>query len=259
MEHSISDQGHVLSHRQDAVMTIEFGHPAHNSLPAYLLDELVQAIDQASDDDAVKVVVLRSFGERSFCAGASFQELIAIENEAQGLEFFSGFARVINAMRRCQKLIIARVQGKAVGGGVGIIAAADYALAMETAAVKLSELTIGIGPFVIAPAVSRKIGVAGLSALSIDAQGFRSARWAESKGLYTQVFDSVKAMDNSLADLCKDLSQYNIEAMRNIKAVLWEGTEHWDDLLIERAAMSGRLVLSPETKSQLAPYKQSNQ
>ncbi len=259
MEHSISDQGHVLSHRQDAVMTIEFGHPAHNSLPAYLLDELVQAIDQASDDDAVKVVVLRSFGERSFCAGASFQELIAIENEAQGLTFFSGFARVINAMRRCKKLIIARVQGKAVGGGVGIIAAADYALAMETAAVKLSELTIGIGPFVIAPAVSRKIGVAGLSALSIDAQGFRSARWAESKGLYTQVFDSVKAMDHSLADLCKDLSQYNIEAMRNIKAVLWEGTEHWDDLLIERAAMSGRLVLSPETKSQLAPYKQSNQ
>ncbi len=259
MEHSISDQGHVLSHRQDAVMTIEFGHPAHNSLPAYLLDELVQAIDQASDDDAAKVVVLRSFGERSFCAGASFQELIAIENEAQGLTFFSGFARVINAMRRCKKLIIARVQGKAVGGGVGIIAAADYALAMETAAVKLSELTIGIGPFVIAPAVSRKIGVAGLSALSIDAQGFRSARWAESKGLYTQVFDSVKAMDNSLADLCKDLSQYNIEAMRNIKAVLWEGTEHWDDLLIERAAMSGRLVLSPETKSQLAPYKQSNQ
>lgn len=259
MEHSISDQGHVLSHRQDVVMTIEFGHPAHNSLPAYLLNELVQAIDQASDDDAVKVVVLRSFGERSFCAGASFQELIAIENEAQGLTFFSGFARVINAMRRCKKLIIARVQGKAVGGGVGIIAAADYALAMETAAVKLSELTIGIGPFVIAPAVSRKIGVAGLSALSIDAQGFRSARWAESKGLYTQVFDSVKAMDNSLADLCKDLSQYNIEAMRNIKAVLWEGTEHWDDLLIERAAMSGRLVLSPETKSQLAPYKQSNQ
>lgn len=259
MEHSISDQGHVLSHRQDAVMAIEFGHPTHNSLPAYLLDELVQAIDQASDDDAVKVVVLRSFGERSFCAGASFQELIAIENEAQGLTFFSGFARVINAMRRCKKLIIARVQGKAVGGGVGIIAAADYALAIETAAVKLSELTIGIGPFVIAPAVSRKIGVAGLSALSIDAQGFRSARWAESKGLYTQVFDSVKAMDNSLADLCKDLSQYNIEAMRNIKAVLWEGTEHWDDLLIERAAMSGRLVLSPETKSQLAPYKQSNQ
>lgn len=259
MEHSITNKGHVQSHRQDAVMTIEFGHPAHNSLPAYLLDELVQAIDQASHDDTIKVVVLRSFGDRSFCAGASFQELIAIENEAQGLTFFSGFARVINAMRRCQKLIIARIQGKAVGGGVGIIAAADYALAMETAAVKLSELTIGIGPFVIAPAVERKIGVAGLSALAIDAQGFRSARWAESKGLYTQVFDSVKAMDSSLADLCKDLSAYNIEAMRNLKAVLWEGTEHWDDLLIERAAMSGRLVLSPETKSQLAPYKQSNQ
>ena len=255
----MSDKGHVLSHRQNAVMTIEFGHPAHNSLPAYLLDKLVEAIDAASEDVGVKVVVIRSFGERSFCAGASFQELIAIENEAQGKVFFSGFAQVINAMRRCKKLIIARVQGKAVGGGVGIIAAADYALAMETAGVKLSELTIGIGPFVIAPAVVRKIGVAGLSALSIDAQGFRSARWAESKGLYTQVFDSIKSMENSLNDLCNDLSQYNVEAMHALKSVLWEGTEHWDELLLERAAMSGRLVLSPETKSQLAPYKQSNQ
>ena len=252
----MSDKGHVVSQRQNAVMTIEFGHPAHNSLPANLLEELVQAIDQASEDNEVKVVVLRSFGDRSFCAGASFQELIAIENETQGRAFFSGFARVINAMRRCKKLIIARVQGKAVGGGVGIIAAADYALAMETAAVKLSELTIGIGPFVIAPAIERKIGVAGLSALSIDAQGFRSARWAESKGLYTEVFDSVKVMDSSLADLCQDCSQYNIEAMRGLKSVLWEGTEHWDELLLTRAAMSGRLVLSPETKSQLAPYKQ---
>ena len=255
----MSDKGHVLSHHQNAVMTIEFGHPAHNSLPAYLLDKLVEAIDAASEDVGVKVVVIRSFGERSFCAGASFQELIAIENEAQGKVFFSGFAQVINAMRRCKKLIIARVQGKAVGGGVGIIAAADYALAMETAGVKLSELTIGIGPFVIAPAVVRKIGVAGLSALSIDAQGFRSARWAESKGLYTQVFDSIKSMENSLNDLCNDLSQYNVEAMHALKSVLWEGTEHWDELLLERAAMSGRLVLSPETKSQLAPYKQSNQ
>ena len=255
----MSDKGHVLSHHQNAVMTIEFGHPAHNSLPTYLLDKLVEAIDAASEDVGVKVVVIRSFGERSFCAGASFQELIAIENEAQGKVFFSGFAQVINAMRRCKKLIIARVQGKAVGGGVGIIAAADYALAMETAGVKLSELTIGIGPFVIAPAVVRKIGVAGLSALSIDAQGFRSARWAESKGLYTQVFDSIKSMDNSLNDLCNDLSQYNVEAMYALKSVLWEGTEHWDELLFERAAMSGRLVLSPETKSQLAPYKQSNQ
>lgn len=255
----MSDKGHVLSHRQDSVMTIEFGHPAHNSLPAYLLDALVQAIDAASEDDEVKVVVMRSFGDRSFCAGASFQELIAIENETQGKAFFSGFARVINAMRRCKKLIIARVQGKAVGGGVGIIAAADYALAMETAAVKLSELTIGIGPFVIAPVIDRKIGVAGLSALSIDAQGFRSALWAESKGLYTQVFDSVQSMDSSLKDLCHDLSQYNVEAMHALKSVLWQGTEHWEELLQERAALSGRLVLSPETKSQLAPYKQSNQ
>lgn len=257
MSDSINDKGHVLSHNLDGVKTIEFGHPAHNSLPSYLLDQLVQSIDHASEDPEVKVVILRSHGERSFCAGASFQELIAIEDETQGLAFFSGFARVINAMRRCKKFIIARVHGKAVGGGVGIIAAADYAVAVASAAVKLSELTIGIGPFVIAPAVARKIGVANLSALSIDAQGFRSARWGESKGLYTQVFDTVKAMDLGLDQLCSDLKQYNIEAMSALKSVLWSGTEHWEELLLERAALSGRLVLSPETKAQLASYKQS--
>lgn len=258
MEESNNDKGHVISQCQDAVMTIEFYHPAHNSLPAHLLDELVATLDRASEDPEVNVVVLRSRGDRTFCAGASFQELIAIENEEQGQVFFSGFAQVINAMRRCKKMIIARVQGKAVGGGVGIIAAADYVMALDTAAIKLSELTIGIGPFVIAPAVLRKIGVANLSALSIDAHEFKSAQWAESKGLYTKVFETASHLESELHTLCSHLTQYNPEAMYALKSVLWDGTAHWDELLLERAALSGRLVLSPETKVQLAKYKQSN-
>ncbi len=248
-------KGNIALQFEGTVLKIEFGHPQHNSLPTHLLRDLVKAFDQASNDQQVKVVILSSSGDRTFCAGASFQELVSIENEEQGLGFFSGFAQVINAMRRCAKFIIVKVQGKAVGGGVGLIAAADYAMAMDTAAIKLSELSIGIGPFVIAPAIERKIGLAGLSELSIDAQEFRSAAWAEQKGLYTHLFDSEKEMNKSIELLCENLSQYSIEAMSQWKATLWSGTDDWDELLAQRAAISGRLVLSPETKSQLASYR----
>ena len=248
-------EGQVSLRVEGAVMTIEFGHPRHNSLPSHLLQDLVTALDQASNDPKVKVVILSSSGDRTFCAGASFQELVSIENQAQGLEFFSGFARVINAMRRCAKFIIVQVQGKAVGGGLGLIAAADYALAMDTASVKLSELTIGIGPFVIAPAVERKIGLAALSELSIDAAEFRSAHWAEQKGLYAQVFTQRKDLNQAVAELSNRLSEYSIQAMSQWKSVLWSGTEDWDELLADRASISGRLVLSPETKAQLASYQ----
>ena len=248
-------EGQVSLRVEGAVMTIEFGHPRHNNLPSHLLQDLVTALDQASNDPKVKVVILLSSGDRTFCAGASFQELVSIENQAQGLEFFSGFARVINAMRRCTKFIIVQVQGKAVGGGVGLIAAADYALAVDTASVKLSELTIGIGPFVIAPAVERKIGLAALSELSIDAAEFRSAHWAEQKGLYAQVFTQRQDLDQAVAELSNRLSEYSSQAMSQWKSVLWSGTEDWDELLADRASISGRLVLSPQTKAQLVSYQ----
>lgn len=237
------------------IATVEFFHPSHNSLPGDILNQLAEAIKVAGQDDEVKVIILRSGGERTFCAGASFPELMAIQNETEGLEFFSGFAKVINACRTCPKLIIGRVQGKAVGGGVGVASAVDYCFATKYAAIKLSELHIGIGPFVVGPAVERKIGVSAMSQLAINANAFQSAEWARDKGLYAEVYESAEAMDEAILALATQLTSYNPEAATELKRIFWEGTEHWDRLLLERAAVSGRLVLSEQTREILAKYK----
>jgi methylglutaconyl-CoA hydratase len=198
---------------------------------------------------------LRSAGEKAFCAGASFDELIAINNEDDGKKFFNGFAMVINAMRKCHKLIIVRVQGKAVGGGVGIIAAADYAIAAEGCSVKLSELAVGIGPFVVGPAVERKVGTAAFSQLAIDATEWRSASWARQRNLYAELHDTVEAMDEAVAKLANRLAASSPDAMKDLKRIFWQGTDNWDTLLTERAAISGKLVLSEFTRNAIQSFK----
>ncbi len=240
----------------EGILEITFFHPSHNALPGNLLAALSHQIDEAGVNPEVKVVILKSGGDRTFCAGASFNELVAIENEAQGLQFFMGFANVINAIRKCPKLVIGRVQGKAVGGGVGLAAAVDYCLATKFAAIKLSELAIGIGPFVIGPAVERKIGQSAFGQMAIDAANFQSAEWARSKGLYAEIFETQEELDQSVNELAATLSNYNPESQQQLKNILWEGTSHWSELLAERAAISGRLVLSEFTKEVLNKYKQ---
>jgi len=247
--------GSLYTNIQQKIATVEFGHPASNSFPSELLERLTKELNQLSQNDEVAVIVLKSEGDRTFCAGASFNELLAISNLEEGKQFFSGFAKVINAMRSCNKLIIGRVQGKAVGGGVGIIAACDYVLATEKAAIKLSELTIGIGPFVIAPAIERKVGVSGLAALSLAATEWKNAYWAKEKGLYAKVFESNEELDKEVAFLALKLASYHSEALVEMKKILWEGTENWDTLLIDRAAISGKLVLSDFTKKALQKFK----
>jgi len=234
---------------------IEFYHPNKNSMPSAILQKLKEAIDDAGANEAVNVIVLKSGGDRTFCAGASFNEVMAIEDVEQGKAFFSGFANVINTMRRCPKLIIGRVQGKVVGGGVGLAAATDYCLATKFAAIRLSELSIGIGPFVIEPAVTRKIGVAATSELTINAESFFSAEYAKSKGLYAEVFDTLEALDDAISGLAEKLSHYNPEALKHMKSVFWEGTAHWDTLLTERTEISGTLVLSKFTKNTLKRFR----
>lgn len=246
---------YVTSSIEGGVATIEFHHPEHNSLPGSVLRQLAAAITEAGRDDAAKVVVLRSAGDRTFCAGASFQELISIADAEAGREFFAGFANAINAMRNCPKFVIGRVQGKAVGGGVGLAAATDICHATRHAAVKLSELYVGIGPFVVGPAIERKIGVSALSQLAIDANTFHDAEWAREKGLYAAVHDDVEALDEAVARLAASLVASNPEAMAEMKRGFWRGTEHWDELLAERAVISGRLVLSDFTRSILARFK----
>jgi methylglutaconyl-CoA hydratase len=246
--------GSLYTSMQNNIATIEFGHPASNSFPSELLQRLTKELNLISKNDAISVIILKSEGEKTFCAGASFDELVAISNLEEGKQFFAGFANVINAMRTCGKIIIGRVQGKAVGGGVGIAAACDYVLATENASIKLSEFTIGIGPFVIAPAVKRKIGVAGLSELTLDATSWQTAYWAKEKGLYAKVFETIKELDDEVVVLSSKLASYNTSALAEMKKVLWENTQNWDNLLAERAAISGELVLSEFTKNALAKF-----
>ena len=251
---TMRQNGSLYTSFQKNIATIEFGHPAGNSFPSELLERLTKEMNSIAKNDIISVIILKSEGEKAFCAGASFDELVAISNFEEGKRFFSGFANVINAMRTCGKLIIGRVQGKTVGGGVGLAAACDYVLATESAAIKLSEFTIGIGPFVIEPAVKRKIGVAGLSELTLDATDWKNAYWAKEKGLYAKVFETIIELDEEVEVLASKLASYNPSALAEMKKVLWENTQNWDDLLAERAAISGELVLSEFTKNALAKF-----
>ncbi|MEP0263530.1 enoyl-CoA hydratase/isomerase family protein [Dokdonia sp.] len=246
---------YVKEEIHNGISTITFFHPAHNSLPGDILAKLASTITEAGKNEAVKVIILKSGGDRTFCAGASFKELININDAETGRIFFSGFANVINAMRTCPKFIIGRVQGKTVGGGVGVASATDYCMASKFASIKLSELNVGIGPFVVGPAVERKLGLTGMSQIAIDANTFYDAEWARQKGLYAQVYDSIEALDEAVQAFAENLCTYNPEAMREMKTILWKGTEDWDTLLAERAAISGRLVLSDFTKETLKRFK----
>lgn len=248
-------KGSVTTSNNNGIATITFSHPASNSFPSYLLDRMVENINRLSIDDSVKVIILKSEGEKAFCAGASFDELVAIDNLEDGKKFFMGFANVINAMRNCTKIIIGRIHSKAVGGGVGLISACDYVFATEHASIKLSELTIGIGPFVIEPAVERKIGVSAMSEMTLDATHWQTAYWAKEKGLFQKVFDEVSSMDDYALALAEKLASYNTEALVQMKKVFWKNTEHWNDLLSERAEISGKLVLSKHTKEALQKFK----
>jgi len=255
MENQAVKQGDVSIQNDNGIATIEFSHPLSNSLPGKVLAKLANTITEAGQDDAVKVIILKSAGERAFCAGASFDELISIKDLETGKKFFMGFANVINACRKCPKFIIGRVQGKAVGGGVGLASAVDYCLATDFAAIKLSELAIGIGPFVVGPAVERKIGVSGMSQIAINATGWQSAQWAHEKGLYAEIYESIEDLDEGVEELAENLSKSNPEAMKLLKEVFWKGTDSWSKLLSERAALSGELVLSDFTVNAINKFK----
>src|SRR5690554_6493795 len=247
-------EAYVKQEINNGIATIEFFHPAHNSLPGDLLANLADTITKAGNNEEIKVIILKSGGDRTFCAGASFNELININDAQTRKIFFSGFANVINAMRKCPKFIIGRVQGKTVGGGVGVASATDYCMATKFAAIKLSELNVGIGPFVVGPAVERKLGLSAMSQIAIDANTFYAASWAQQKGLYNQIYDSVEELDEAVQKFAENLCNYNPEAMREMKKVFWSGTEDWDKLLAERAVISGRLVLSEFTKETLKKF-----
>lgn len=250
------EQGFVTSHTDpQGLTTITFGHPAHNALPSRLLAQLAEKITQAGDDPATRLILLQSEGEGTFCAGANFDELLAITDEASGKQFFTGFANVINAMRTAPRLIVGRVLGKAVGGGVGLIAACDYVFAAEKAAVRLSEVSINIGPFVIAPAVERKVGISAFTELTLNPGVFFDVQWAKRHDLFHTVKADTEHVDQAIREFCERIITKNPEALSELKRTLWHGTKHWDELLDKQAAISGRLACSPETKALLNSLK----
>jgi len=248
-------EAHVTTNIENGIATVEFFHPKHNSLPGDLLAKITNTITELGTNDEAKVIILKSGGARTFCAGASFDELVAIENQESGKAFFSGFANVINSIRKCPKFVIGRVQGKAVGGGVGVASATDYCMATKFAAVKLSELALGFGPFVIGPAVERKMGKAAFVQLAVNSKTWQTPDWAKANGLYNEVFESTEAMDEAVQALAEQLAGFNPEAMQMLKAVLWKGTDDWDELLADRAAQSGKLVLSDFAIAALGKFK----
>ncbi len=247
-------QGHVLSTYSNHITTITFYHPAQNSLPGYLLAELAEKISEAGADPDTILILLKSEGEKTFCAGASFTELSSIEDFHTGKKFFMGFAGVINAIRKCPKIVIGRVHGKAVGGGVGLAAACDYCMASKYASVRLSELAVGIGPFVIGPAVERKVGFSAFSQMALNATEWQTADWAKQKGLFTESFESVQQLDAYIDHFTADLIKKSPEALMMLKKVFWEGTDHWDELLEKRAEMSGKLILSDFAKNAISSF-----
>lgn len=247
-------EGQITSSYKDHVTTIEFYHPAQNSMPGHLLADLVSHIEQAGKDEKTIIIILRSSGDRTFCAGASFTELAAIVDFESGKTFFMGFANVINAIRKSPKIIIGRVHGKAVGGGVGLAAACDYCMASKYASVRLSELAVGIGPFVIGPAVERKIGLSAFSQLSINAEEWQTAEWAKQKGLFAEAFETIEQLDAYIDHFTTHLATKSPEALKELKKIFWEGTEHWDRLLEKRAEISGRLILSDISKNAIGSF-----
>lgn len=249
------EQGKINVRISGGIGSLSFFHPKGNSLPGGLLRQLAKEITELGKNDEVRVVALYSEGEDGpFCAGASFDELLAIDGFEQAKHFFMGFAQVILAMKECPKFVITRIQGKAVGGGVGLVAASDYALASSGASIKLSEFALGFGPFVIGPAVERRVGKAAFTSAAIDTD-WREAAWAREKGLYAEVFDSFPVLDGAFATLAGKLAESSPDAVLQLKRVFWQGTENWDRLLPERAELSARLVLTDFTRQKIEEFK----
>ena len=247
--------GSLYTEVRDRVARVEFGHPDGNSFVSEMLDRLASEFNALSANSQVGAIILCSEGKDIFCAGASLKELMVVQTPQEGTEFFSGFAKVLNAMRLCTKPILGRVQGKAVGGGVGLVAACDYVFATEAAAIRLSEISIGIAPLVIAPAVERKAGKTGLAELSLSPLEWKNAYWAKEKGLYSRVYDSISELDRDLDFFSVKLASFSPDALQALTSVLWEGTAHWETLLTERAVLSGKLALSKQSRQALEKFR----
>jgi len=245
--------GNITYTVDNHVAIVFFETESHNSLTLENLKTLADYFNKASEDKNVKIVLLKS-GGKTFCAGANFNQLLSIENFEDGKAFFMGFGNLILAIKKCDKIVVGRIHGKAIGGGVGLTAACDFTIASEFATIRLSELNIGLGPLVIGPMVERKLGLSGLSALSLNPKEWKTAYWAQQKGLFNEVFQTQIQADAYLATYIESMTNTSLQAMTIVKKMLWENTENWDELLESRAEQSAKLLLTRECKSEIAKF-----
>lgn len=239
---------------ENSIAKIQFYNPASNACDPSMLAQMVHAFNTLSANSQVKVILLSSKGNKAFCAGASITHLSELKDMKAATDFFSGFGRLILSMKNCNKIIVTSVQGKAVGGGVGIIAASDYVIATENSGLRLSELMIGIGPLVIAPAVIRKVGVAHFSQLSLKPSTWKDAKWGAAHGLFNELVTDGDSLENVTVDYCNSLASYSAQALSALKSVLWQGTEHWEELLYENAAKTATLSLSEDAQESFKKF-----
>lgn len=242
--------GNVQLEKNKKIGRIKFFHPKGNSLPSNLLDELVQAFEKSEKDPDIRVIVLESKGN-SFCAGASLKELKKLKNIDETTSFFMGFADLLNTIRKMSKFVLAKVHGKVVGGGVGLVAVCDYAFATNAALIKLSELSIGLGPYVIEPAVSRKIGTTAFTQLSLDSAEWKSAQWGLENGLYAKCVTDKKALDQTVINNAERLSNYDQQSLRHLRKLHWKDTNNWESLLPKNAKITAKLALSDFTQNKI--------
>lgn len=244
----MTDSGTVVYTASPPLAHIEFYHPKGNSLPSRILEELTLAFRRASEEPDLRVITLQSRGDGAFCGGANLDELRAIRDFESGKAYFMRIAELLTAMRDTPGCIIAKVQGPAVGGGVGLIAASDFVCAGQDAPVRLSEVSLGIGPFVIGPAVIRKIGLSAFSTLSLDAGTWYDAHWARSFGLYNRVVESHVELDRVAEQLAGDLAASGPSAVTTLKRELWRGENDWPARLEESAEQSAKLLMTEHTQ-----------
>jgi methylglutaconyl-CoA hydratase len=246
MTENPQNTGFINYNIKDSVLHLEFGHPLGNSLPSNLLSGLKNSITTASTDDSIKVILLKSSGN-SFCGGASFNELVKIDNLEDATEFFMGFANLMLAIKECPKPVVAKVHGKSVGGGLGIIAASDWAIGTEKSSIRLSEISIGIGPFTIGPVLVRKIGVGNFQRLSLSADWIDS-NWGLNSGLFQEICNS-DALETVTESRIEHFKKLDPISFAENKKLMWSFSDITEDSLRVKASNVSKLLLNQNTQS----------
>jgi len=247
-----------LERDERGVVTLTLDRPErHNALCAPLVEALAASLERLASDEGVRAVVLTGEG-RSFCAGADIGEMRAAadatpeDNERDARRL----ASLLQRLDRFPRPTLARVQGNAFGGALGLIAACDIAVAADTAVFSLSEVRLGIAPAMISPYVLRAIGLRQARRLCLTGERFGAAAAARIGLLHEAV--AGEQLDATVDGIVSDLLHGAPGAQAAIKTLLAEAAGR-DEATDERLAGStarwiARLRAAPEGREGLSAF-----